>query len=59
MDWRVLECESDGDGAVRDGKLDCFVTREQWLTDSKATTVGMATNIDNVAKCMSSILLYD
>ena len=54
-DWRVLECEYDGDDAVRDGKLERFVTREQWLTDSKATTDGMATNNDIVAECMGSI----
>ena len=57
-DWRVLACESDGDNAVRDGKLERFVTREQRLTDLNATTDGMAMNNNIVAKCMGSILTH-
>ena len=58
MDWRVRECEYDGDDAVRDEKKERFVTREQWLTELKATTDGMAMNTDIVTKCMGSILTH-
>ena len=58
MEWRVHEYESDGDHAVRDGNLERLVTSEWRTTDLKATTDGMAANIDIVAKCMGSILTH-
>ena len=57
-DWRVREGEYDGEDAVRDGKLERLVTGEQLLTDTMATTDGLATNIDIVVKCIGSILTH-